>query len=501
MSSGLAGQMVPGTGQVMDALSKAGEPPNVLVAAHPRSKAAPKKAKKQQPLGVPPGPAEMAQMPQPQAPAAGGGGGPGNEEQPTQLPAEQSPPPPPPDATVAPPQVGPPGVSEPLPKPKKQVADPQEVLRDRVTKRMGSQINGAIPLEPDIDQKGRFKADSKGNPLYKKIDYDLTNTPMLQQEGKTLGKAKAPAGTVDKLEKGDLAYLNPTDRLRVSHLNEISAVDSYAKKLAQFYKSTKDVPEVMKAKDWYNETEAALRKHFGDDADLVANLLAATSAGTNVKVNYKLGMQAYNQYKKGDFDRHIDLYRKAYDLKQKNELTKHVLEAGIHHELPPTEAKAMALYLAHHDIVPRQTHGALFGMNSLPVLKVLAHTWHKEVEGPKTPNYAGNLSGKTLQATIDLWAARTMRRLGHEGHTNEPWLIQPSAETGVNNVDFGLSQLAFRKAAKKLGLEPRQLQSILWFAEQKHYQKQGWEREIDPSERDYRPMLKASYEAVPASNA
>jgi hypothetical protein len=129
-------------------------------------------------------------------------------------------------------------------------------------------------------------------------------------------------------------------------------------------------------------------------------------------------------------------------------------------------------------------------MNSLPVLKVLAHTWHEEVGGPKTPNYAGNLSGKSLQATIDMWAARTMRRLGYEGQTKKPWRIQPAAETGVTNPDFGLSQLAFRKAAAQHGLEPRQLQAILWFAEQKHWQKHGWEEEIDPAERDYRPALK-----------
>jgi hypothetical protein len=177
-------------------------------------------------------------------------------------------------------------------------------------------------------------------------------------------------------------------------------------------------------------------------------------------------------------------------MKNRGELAQHVLNEGIHDQLPKTEAEAMAHYLRHHDIVPRQTNGALFGMNSLPVLKVLAHTWHEEVGGPKTPNYAGNMSGKTLAATIDLWMARAMRRLGYEGKTGKkPWLIQPPAETGVTNADFALGQLAFRKAAQKYGLEPRQLQAIIWGAEQKHYQSRGWEREIDPAERDYRPSL------------
>jgi hypothetical protein len=90
-----------------------------------------------------------------------------------------------------------------------------------------------------------------------------------------------------------------------------------------------------------------------------------------------------------------------------------------------------------------------------------------------------------------MWAARHVHRLTNEGYTDKPWRIQPAAEPGVNNVDFGLSQVAFRKAAEKLGYSPKSLQAILWFAEQKHWQDQGWEQEIDPEQRDYRPMLKA----------
>ena len=90
-----------------------------------------------------------------------------------------------------------------------------------------------------------------------------------------------------------------------------------------------------------------------------------------------------------------------------------------------------------------------------------------------------------------MWAARTMRRLGYEGYTDKPWLIQPAGETGVSDVDFGLSQLAFRKAAERIGIKPSSLQAILWFAEQKHWQANKWERAQDAEDRDYRPMLKA----------
>jgi hypothetical protein len=340
----------------------------------------------------------------------------------------------------------------------------------------------------------------------------------LQKAGKALGQvlnkktgklqmAKAPDETEDDLheldeEKRLTPYLNPTDRKRVSHLNDISAVDTFADKLHDMYKSIEHLPEVMGGKDWYDEAKTWLEHHFGGHADLVANLLAATSPGNKVKINYGMAIKAYHQFLRGAYDRHIDLYRKAYGIKQsgKGALMQHVMDKGIHTALgedaPKTDEAAMDQYIEHHGITPRNEEGALFGHNSLHVLKVLAHTWEKEAGGPKAPNFAANLNGRSMQATIDMWAARTMRRLGYEGHTKEPWLIQPAGEPGVNDTDFGLSQLAFKKAADRIGIKPSSLQAILWFAEQKHWQAKGWERTQDAEDRDYRPMLKA-YKRAP----
>jgi hypothetical protein len=403
----------------------------------------------------------------------------------------------------------------------------QERLYQRVGERLDTQIPEAIPLEPAYDDKGKFRKDEKGGPLYKKVNYDIANAPLLQQQGKALGyamntrtglmtsMAKAPKETVDDLESLDpekrlIPYLTPTDRLRVSHLNDISAVNTYADELVKYYKSIEHLPEVMAGKEWYDEAKGLLENQFGAHSNLLANLLAATSAGNKVKINYNMAINAYHQYMLGNYDRAIDLYRQAYDIKQsgKGNLIKHIMDNKIHEalkeEAPDTDEKAMEQYIAHHGITPKNAEGKLFGHNSIAVLKVLAHTWEEEAGGPKTPNFAGNLNGRSLQATIDMWAARTMRRLGYEGRTGgQPWLIQPSAEPGVNNVDFGLSQLAFRKAAEQIGIKPSSLQAILWFAEQKHWQGRNWERAQDAEDRDYRPMLKAYKrpENVPAPSA
>jgi hypothetical protein len=395
----------------------------------------------------------------------------------------------------------------------------QGKLWDKVARRLDDQDPSAVPLVPDIKQDGTFRTDSKGNPQYKKTQYNLAESPLLRQLGKNLGTqinpttgkpayAKAPKETDtldDQLDPENRLrpFLNPTDQKRVVHLNNISAVDTLADKLVGMYKGIQHLPEVMAGKDWYDEAIGLLRHHFGKDADLVANLLGATSAGQNVKGNFHMAMEAYHKFLAGDYDDAIKLYQHAYGIRQAagggkagdRAIINHVTENKIHEALgeaaPTTGPAAMEQYIAHHKITPKGHKNQLFATNSLPVLKVLAHTWAAEAGGPKTPNFAGNLSGKSLQATIDMWAARTMHRLSNEGYTKKPWRIQPAAEPAVHDTDFGLGQLAFRKAAEKVGLKPSALQAVIWFAEQKHWQKMGWEQEQDPENRDYRPMLRA----------
>jgi hypothetical protein len=152
-----------------------------------------------------------------------------------------------------------------------------------------------------------------------------------------------------------------------------------------------------------------------------------------------------------------------------------------------TDSEAMANWIRHHGILPRQKiqpgqqEGSKYNANSMSVLRALAGTWLKEVDAPKTPNFAGNLTGRTLEATIDVWAARHLKRLGYEGFGKGPWRAQGKSEPGVNALDFAFSQDAMRHAADKLTamgheMQPDDLQAILWFAEKHHYEKQGWTR-------------------------
>jgi hypothetical protein len=124
---------------------------------------------------------------------------------------------------------------------------------------------------------------------------------------------------------------------------------------------------------------------------------------------------------------------------------------------------------------PRQSNGQLYGMHSVPVLKVFARKWLENTSGPKTQNFVKNLLGTGHGATIDVWADRTMRRLGYADHRAR-WRILPKNGTGVSDADFAFSQEAFKHAADEMGIEADALQGGLWFAEKQLWADNGWGR-------------------------
>ena len=243
----------------------------------------------------------------------------------------------------------------------------------------------------------------------------------------------------------------------------------------------------MAGKGWYSRMREKLAGALGEHHEMFAQLLGATSAKTPVRNNFIQALDALEQFKEGKFDGHVQKYLEAYEkMKEgKGALSQYMKEQGIHPvdddgnpiDKHASDADAMAHWIGHHNILPLQKNGSKYNANSEAVLKVLAGTWLKEVDAPKTPNFAGNLTGRTLEATIDVWAARHLQRLGYEGLTKgKPWRAQAAAEPGVNSLDFAFSQDAMRHAADKLGINPDDLQAILWFAEKHHYENKGWTR-------------------------
>jgi hypothetical protein len=196
-------------------------------------------------------------------------------------------------------------------------------------------------------------------------------------------------------------------------------------------------------------------------------------------------VDAYNQFKAGAFDETLAKYREGKQKWESQDIGD-FLKATKAEE--PTRGQFIDWWVKEHDLGVTQASGKKYGMNSRAVLRVLDGSWAAEVQGPKTPNFAGNLTGETFEATIDVWAARLLHRLANEGKKDR-WRILPENETGVTDADFYLGQAAYRNAAKQLGIKPDALQAILWFAEKDHYEKKGWTRGAGAAKSDFNVLL------------
>lgn len=261
---------------------------------------------------------------------------------------------------------------------------------------------------------------------------------------------------------------------------EEEAVDRYADRLVEFAKEYKDEPEFKAGAKWYEELVPVLKKTYGKDARIMAELLAATSPQTNPQANFSYAHDALLSLRAGRFDRQIKKFNEGLEKVATGtweSYYKREVSAGKIPNPPetPTPATFMGYWIAKHDLKPRSPHGTLYGISSDAVLKVAARTWLKENQGPKTDNFVKNMIGESDEATIDVWAARTMRWAGHEGK-QERWRVMPENDGGLSNADFAFSQKAFRRAAERLKMKPSALQGALWFAEKLRWAKNGWSK-------------------------
>lgn len=262
--------------------------------------------------------------------------------------------------------------------------------------------------------------------------------------------------------------------------DEESAVKAFADKLVEFADSKKDDPSFKAGAEWYSDFVPKLKAAFGEDAPIMAELLAATSPQTNVETNFRYALEALDGLKSGQFAKVVSKFNegmaKIADGSWKPWYDKEVKNGNVPKPpAKPTSATFLAHWIEKFDLKPVRTNGKLFGQHSVAVLKVFARRWLAENGGIKTRNFVANITGEGKEATIDLWADRTMRRVGYSGF--EPrWRIMPKNIQGVPDKDFLFAQKAFRAAAERLGLEPSALQGALWFAEKNLWAENGWSR-------------------------
>ncbi|NBW17169.1 MAG: hypothetical protein EBR82_55245, partial [Caulobacteraceae bacterium] len=224
--------------------------------------------------------------------------------------------------------------------------------------------------------------------------------------------------------------------------------------------------KIIGHKTWYRGMNGVLRRSFGGMADYFADLLGAFSPNTSVDINWRFGIEALGRVTRGDYD---SILKQA--------------DAWVR------SGKSIAEYKQAGKPMILQENQKLFGMNSDNGMIAMLDLWRQVQTGqaPKARNFALNLVGQSLKATIDVWAARFLQRVA--GLERIPTV----AETGVTgNVltdttkvggQFGYGQDVFELAAQKLrqsGVEdlkditPPDLQAIVWFLEKEIWAENNW---------------------------
>lgn len=332
----------------------------------------------------------------------------------------------------------------------------QRAIRQRIAENKVRHPEAHV-LEFQKDDQGQFVLNN-GNPRPLVREYAFLDTPLAKETGK---------GIRDDAKRED-AY-----------------TDALAERITKAFKTAAKNPDIAAGVKWYSTARTRLKKLFGDDTKLFAELLGATSARTAVDLNFNFALEAYNQFKAGAYDDLLAKYREGVKKFEQDDIADY---AEATNDPIPTRAAFLDWWIDKHDLTPLQSNGKKFGMNSRAVLKVLNGSWRSEVKGPKTPNFTGNLTGETFEATIDVWAARLLHRLSNEGNEKR-WRILPGNETSVSDADFFIGQSAFRKAANKLDIKPDALQAIMWFAEKDHWEKNGWTDTVGAAKSDFNVLL------------
>lgn len=326
---------------------------------------------------------------------------------------------------------------------KRQVASLIKTIKDN--KKRYPQSQGWAPLEVigigiELDENQK-PIQGTEFPKYKAIAYSY-NVPA--------GSRKAPP-------KIDQAWLGKVTK-------------EFQKLVENLYKraSKGDVnaKNIIAHQTWYKNVAKTLRAEYGGFGDVLADLLGATSPNTPVDTNWRFSVDAMRRFVRGEFNSELEKFSNYLD-----------------------QGKSPSKYPSEDKI--RQITGKLYGMNSTNAMLALVDMWRiiKPGQAPKARNFALNLIGQSNIATIDVWAARMLRRAANFISKGEYARIPPPAETGVSGTwnasatditgAFGFGAEVMRQTsenlkAKGINIDPPDLQAIAWFAEKELWGTKGW---------------------------
>lgn len=325
---------------------------------------------------------------------------------------------------------------------KEQKATPEAVIAEPQRNK-----DGSIKFDVIVDEDGKRSIDIK----YKGEPYALKN------------------GALENINK-----------------NEQKAIEKLSDKIVEDYNANKEIPEIAAGIGWYSKMRERFQQYFGANIETFGQLLAATSARTGVFDNFKQAVDAFTNLSKGkynvlmeDYDKYVKGIMGKTDAELETQWKSENPKKRIS-EFNTNDYKRMLVN--RYENVPLRSNGKKFNANSPKVLQALYGNWLDQTEGPKTKNFAGNLTGRSFAPTIDVWAARYLRRTIYEGKQKR-WRIPPSMEKGVDfgilvsgemTGDYPFAEKVMQSAADKLGINADDLQAFLWYLEKDVWDKNNW---------------------------
>lgn len=296
-------------------------------------------------------------------------------------------------------------------------------------------------------------------------------------------------------------------------------INQIGDKIVDEYNANSTVEEVVKGMGWYKDLHAKMRNIFGGRTNFFGRLIGATSAQTDVRNNYKYALMALKGYSNGAYDSYIEEYKGFIDrveqyqneeelnqffneykgraintAKNLGQSTKIFDVSPDPKDINETKRKLLNLWPKANVLYRTDNPTLRYGINSPATAKVLAGIWLKQTQQTKTNNFYKNVVGLTTNPTIDVWAARTIRRMIYKGNVDR-YRIPERAEAGVsestivnkgNISDYTLAEEVIINASEKLGIDPDDLQAYLWFAEKDLWMKEGWSKGTAAKKGDFR---------------
>jgi hypothetical protein len=289
-----------------------------------------------------------------------------------------------------------------------------------------------------------------------------------------------------KAKKGEPLVNNPAWGQRVGELTDkmVNNMEALASESGQM------AATIRAQIKWYRDMVHHLRTTFGSLSDFAADILGGLSPQQGVGENWKQMVNFLEGVMKGKYDKVFG----AFDRYMRG-------EADPRWNTPPekrtatswkTEMPELEWWPTKIDEKTGEPSGTKFSANTANIMMAGLDMWRKAQEGdaPKARNFGLNLIGQSIKATIDRWAGRYLQRM-HSPNYRIPPLVEGEVKgehmLGDNfnlvTSDFGLGQEVFEAAAERLardmpevyeGLTPADLQAILWFAEKRLWELNGW---------------------------